>query len=66
MYACISVLTKLMYFQQIIYLLGVNQYYGDGYVRIGEIFYNIFHGTFTRNVYSKNEQGRRAGLPPTC
>ena len=28
MYACINVLTKLMYFQQILYLLGVNKYYG--------------------------------------
>ena len=26
MYACINVLTKLMYFQQIIYLLGVKIY----------------------------------------
>ena len=22
-----------------------------------EIFYNMFHGTFTRNVYLKNERG---------
>ena len=27
MYACINVLTKLMYFHQILYLLGVNKYY---------------------------------------
>ena len=31
MYAGINVLTKLMYFQQILYLLGVNKYYGYGY-----------------------------------
>ena len=31
MYACINILTKLMYFPQIIYLLGVNKYYGYGY-----------------------------------
>ena len=31
MYACINVLTKLMYFQQILYLLWVNKYYGYGY-----------------------------------
>ena len=31
MYAFINVLTKLMYFQQILYLLGVNKYYGYGY-----------------------------------
>ena len=30
MYACINVLTKLMYFQQTLYLLGVNKYYGYG------------------------------------
>jgi hypothetical protein len=30
MYAGINVLTKLMYFQQILYLLGVNKYYGYG------------------------------------
>ena len=29
-YACINVLMKLMYFQQILYLLGVNKYYGYG------------------------------------
>ena len=31
MYACINVLMKLMYFQQMLYLLGVNKYYGYGY-----------------------------------
>ena len=31
MYACINVLTKLMYYQHILYLLGVNKYYGYGY-----------------------------------
>ena len=31
MYAGINVLTKLMYFQHILYLLGVNKYYGYGY-----------------------------------
>ena len=33
MYACINVLTKLMYFQQILYLLGVNKCYGYGVLR---------------------------------
>ena len=32
MYAGINVLTELMYFQQILYLLGVNKYYGYGMV----------------------------------
>ena len=32
MYAYINVLTKFMYFQQILYLLGVNKYYGYGMV----------------------------------
>ena len=32
MYACINVLTKLMYFQQILYLVRVNKYYGYGYM----------------------------------
>ena len=27
-YVCLYILTKLMYFQQILYLLGVNKYYG--------------------------------------
>ena len=31
MYACTNVLTKLMYFQQLLYVLGVKQYYGYGY-----------------------------------
>ena len=31
LYAGINVLTKLMYFQQILYLLGANKYYGYGY-----------------------------------
>ena len=31
MYAGINVLTQLMYFQQILYLLGVNKYYDYGY-----------------------------------
>ena len=34
MYAGINVLTKLMYFQQILYLLGVNKYYGYGYMTV--------------------------------
>ena len=32
MYACINALTKVMYFQKILYLLGVNKYYGYGYM----------------------------------
>ena len=31
MYACINTLTKLMYLQQILYLVGINKYYGYGY-----------------------------------
>ena len=31
MYACMNVLTKLMNFQQIVYLLWVNKCYGYGY-----------------------------------
>ena len=31
MYTCINVLTKVMYFQQILYLHGVNKYYGYCY-----------------------------------
>ena len=34
MYACIIVLTKLVYFQQIVYLLGVNKYYGYSYIMV--------------------------------
>ena len=43
MYAGINVLTKLMYFQQILYLLGVNKYYGYGY-GYGERFMQITPG----------------------
>jgi len=32
LYACIDVLRKCMYFQQILYLLDVNKHYGYGYV----------------------------------
>ena len=44
MYACINVLTKLMYFQQILYLLGVNKYYGYGY-GYGYCLSNVNHLT---------------------
>ena len=36
-YTYINVLTKLMYFQQILYLLGVNTYYGYGYSLIESV-----------------------------
>ena len=43
MYACINVLTELMYFQQILYLHGVNKYYGYGSAFLSVYIYFSFH-----------------------
>ena len=51
MYVCINVLTKVMYFQPILNLLGVNKYYGYGYGNASDIAFANF--LYLSNCYTE-------------